>query len=185
MAQQLLSIGGERGALRYLATADVNELATVPGIGPAKATQIKAALELGKRLVQEEQIGDGKYVRSPDDVYFLVKNDMRYLDREHFCTIMLGTKNQVLARETVAIGSLSAALVHPRELFKGCIQKSAAAVVLVHNHPSGDPEPSPEDIKLTDRLSQAGALLGIQVVDHVIVGDGRYVSLRERGHINP
>ena len=129
-----------------------------PGIGPAKAAQIKAALELGIRLAQEET-GQCDYVRSPEDAYFLVKSDMQYFDREHFRTIMLSTKNQVLAQETVAVGSLSAALVHPRELFKGCIRKSAAAVILVHNHPSGDPEPSPEDIKLTDRLSQAGVLL--------------------------
>ncbi len=183
VAQQLLAVGGEDRPLRYLATADINELAAFPGMGPAKATQIKAALELGKRLVQEET-GRTDFVRSPEDVYFLMKHRMRYLDREHFCAIMLNTKNQVLAQETVAVGSLSAALVHPRELFKGCIRKSAAAVILVHNHPSGDPEPSPEDIKLTDRMSQAGALIGIQVLDHVIIGDGRYVSLRERGFIN-
>ncbi|HHT71240.1 MAG TPA: DNA repair protein RadC [Firmicutes bacterium] len=184
VAEQLLSVGGEGGALRYLVTADVSELSAVPGIGPAKAAQIKAALELGIRLAQEDT-GQCDYVRSPEDAYFLVKSDMQYFDREHFRTIMLSTKNQVLAQETVAVGSLSAALVHPRELFKGCIRKSAAAVILVHNHPSGDPEPSPEDIKLTDRLSQAGVLLGIQVLDHVIIGDGRYVSLRERGFINP
>lgn len=182
VAEHLLTAGAENGALRFLATADVKELADFPGIGPAKAAKIKAALELGKRLVQEET-GRGDFVRSPEDAYFLVKNHMRYLDREHFCAIMLNNKNQVLAQETVAVGSLSAALVHPRELFKDCIRKSAAAVVLVHNHPSGDPEPSPEDIKLTDRLSRAGALLGIRVLDHVIVGDRRYVSLRERGFI--
>ncbi|NLG85826.1 MAG: DNA repair protein RadC [Firmicutes bacterium] len=182
VAQQLLVAGGENGSLRYLATADINELSSFPGMGPAKAAQIKAALELGKRLVQEEP-GRGDFVRSPEDAYFLVKNDMRYLDREHFCTIMLNTKNQVLFQETVAVGSLSAALIHPRELFKNCIRKSAAAIILVHNHPSGDPEPSPEDIKLTGRLVQAGALLGIQVLDHIIVGDGCYVSLRERGLI--
>lgn len=182
LAEQLLTVGGGSGVLRYLATADIDELTVFPGIGPAKVAQIKAALELGKRLVQEEW-GQSDYIRSPEDAYFLVKNDMRYLDREHFRTIMLSIKNQVLAQETVAIGSLSAALVHPRELFKNCIRKSAAAIILVHNHPSGDPDPSPEDIKLTDRLVQAGALLGIQVVDHIIVGDSRYVSLRERGFI--
>ncbi|HKM39442.1 MAG TPA: DNA repair protein RadC [bacterium] len=183
VAQRLLSIGGKDGALRHLATANIEELSAVPGIGPAKSAQIKAALELGKRLMLE-RVEDGNYVRSPEDAYYLVKSEMQYLDREHFRTIMLNTKNQVLAQETVAVGSLSAALVHPRELFKGCIRKSAAAVILVHNHPSGDPEPSVEDIKLTDRLSQAGALLGIQVLDHVVIGHGRYVSLRERGFIN-
>lgn len=182
VAEQLLIAGDEYGPLRYLATADIKELSAFPGMGPAKAVQIKAALELGKRLVQEET-GRKDFVRSPEDAYHLVKNNMQYLDREHFCTIMLSTKNQVLAQETVAVGSLSATLVHPRELFKGCIRKSAAAVILVHNHPSGDPDPSPEDIKLTERLSQAGALLGIKVLDHIIIGDGRYVSLRERGCI--
>jgi DNA repair protein RadC len=180
VAQLLLSREGEEGGLRYLATADIEELAQCPGMGPAKAVQVKAALELGRRLGREgRERGPG--IRTPRDVYRLLHDEMRLLDREHFRTVMLTSKHQVIAQETVAVGSLSAALVHPRELFKGCIKKSAAAVILVHNHPSGDPEPSPEDINLTRRLVEAGALLGIEVLDHVIIGDGRYVSLKERG----
>lgn len=180
MAQLLLAGEGEENGLRYLATADLSELARRPGVGPAKAVQVKAALELGRRLAKEG-LERGPALRGPRDVFLFVQDEMRLLDREQFRTLMLNTKHQVLAQETVAIGSLSAALVHPRELFKGCIKKSAAAVILVHNHPSGDPEPSPEDVSLTRRLAQAGRLLGIEVLDHVIIGDGRYVSLKERG----
>ncbi|HHY92884.1 MAG TPA: DNA repair protein RadC [Firmicutes bacterium] len=180
VAQLLLKGQGEESGLLHLATADVKELAQCPGIGITKAVQVKAALELGRRLVRSG-LDRGPRIHAPRDVYLLVHDEMRLLDREHFRTIMLSTKHQVIAQETVAIGSLSAALVHPRELFKSCIKKSAAAVILVHNHPSGDPEPSPEDINLTQRLAEAGRLLGIEVLDHVIVGDGRYVSLKERG----
>jgi len=180
VAQLLLGAEGGKGGLRYLATADLKELAALPGVGQTKAVQIKAALELGRRLVHEEWEW-GVTIRSPRDAYLLVQDEMRLLDREHFRALMLSTKHQVIAQETVAVGSLSAALVHPRELFKGCIRKSAAAVILIHNHPSGDPEPSPEDINLTRRLAEAGRLLGIEVLDHVIVGNGCYVSLKERG----
>jgi len=106
---------------------------------------------------------------------------MRYLDREHFKAVLLSTRHDVLAVEDVAVGGLNSAVIHPREVFKAAIRWSAAAVILVHNHPSGDAEPSADDLRITARLAEAGRVLGIEVLDHVVVGDGRYVSLRERG----
>ncbi len=108
---------------------------------------------------------------------------MRYLDREHFRAVLLTTRHTVLALEQVAAGGLDSALVHPREVFKAAIRWSAAAVILVHNHPSGDPEPSPDDVRITARLAEAGRILGIEVLDHIVIGDGRYVSMRDRGHL--
>ncbi len=106
---------------------------------------------------------------------------MRYLDREHFKVILLNTKNHVLEIESVSVGNLNSSLVHPRELFKKAILKSAAGVILVHNHPSGDPQPSDEDRQVTARMVEAGEIIGIEVLDHIVIGDGRYASLRERG----
>ncbi|MEW6523778.1 MAG: DNA repair protein RadC [Bacillota bacterium] len=162
--------------IRVLAQASVDELAREPGIGLAKACVLKAAAEIGRRLASSSM--DRAVVRSPGDVGDLLMEDMRYLDREHFRIVMLNTKNQVLGVESVAVGSLNAAIVHPREIFKSAITRSAAAVVLVHNHPSGDPTPSQEDIQITRRLVEAGRLLGIEVLDHVVIGDNRYLSLR-------
>jgi DNA repair protein RadC len=165
-----------RGGLRVLAQASVEELARQHGIGAARACVLKAAAEIGKRLTTMST--ERAIITSPGDVGDLLMEDMRYLDREHFRIVMLNTKNQVLAVESVAVGSLNAAIVHPREIFKAAISKSAAAVVLVHNHPSGDPTPSQDDIQITKRLVDAGRLLGIEVLDHVVIGDNRYLSLR-------
>jgi DNA repair protein RadC len=118
------------------------------------------------------------------DVAALVGPEMRYLDREHFRVVLLSTRHDVLAVEQVAVGGLNSAVIHPREAFKAAIRWSAAAVILAHNHPSGDPEPSADDLRLTARLAEAGRILGIEVLDHVVVGDGRFVSLRERGHLD-
>ncbi len=163
--------------LRYLLNASLEEMVAVRGIGKAKAISIKASLELGKRLsssVPKVVIG------SPGDVSDLVMERLRYLEKEHFQVVLLDTRNRVLGTELVSMGSLNASIVHPREVFKGAIRRAAAGVILVHNHPSGDPTPSPEDSEVTRRLVEAGNLLGIEVLDHIIVGDGRYVSMRER-----
>jgi DNA repair protein RadC len=120
-------------------------------------------------------------VRTPADVAALVGSDIRYLDRERFRVVLLSTRHDVLAVEEVAVGGLNSAIIHPREVFKAAIRWSAAAVILVHNHPSGDPEPSADDVRITARLAEAGRVLGIEVLDHVVVGDRRYVRLRERG----
>lgn len=177
LAQRILS---GKGGISFLAEATVEELVGIRGVGPAKTAQIKAAVELGKRLASSTR-WERPVIKSPADVFHLVGEDMRYLDREHFNVILLNTKNHVLGVENVSIGSLNASLVHPRELFKKAILKSAAGIILVHNHPSGDPQPSQEDKQVTCRMAKAGEIIGIEVLDHIVIGDGRFASLRERG----
>lgn len=177
LAQRILR---GKGGISFLAEATVEELVGIRGVGPAKTAQIKAAVELGKRLVSSTR-WERPVIKSPVDVFHLVGEDMRYLDREHFNVILLNTKNHVLGVENVSIGSLNASLVHPRELFKKAILKSAAGIILVHNHPSGDPQPSQEDKQVTCRMAEAGEIIGIEVLDHIVIGDGRFASLRERG----
>ncbi|MGB9887236.1 MAG: RadC family protein [Moorellales bacterium] len=167
----------------YLARAGLAELAAVKGMGPAKAAQVKAAVELGRRLAQTAP-SSRPVIRSPAEVAELVMEEMRYLDREHFRTLSLNTKNRVLYLDTISVGSLNSSLVHPREVFKRAVMHSAASVILIHNHPSGDPTPSAEDIEVTRRLVQAGNILGIAVLDHLVIGDGRYVSFKEQGLLN-
>jgi DNA repair protein RadC len=182
LADQLMAgeyLKGSDGGLRGLQDAGIEELGQVHGIGVAKASRIKAALELGRRLALETS-GHRPVIKSPSDVVSLVMEEMRYLDREQFRLLLLSTKNQVLAQETDFVGSLNATLVHPRELFRTCIRRSAASVILVHNHPSGDPTPSPEDINLTRRIIECGQLLGISVLDHIIIGDGIFISMKEK-----
>lgn len=180
LADQLLR---NAGSLRGLAALDVEELRKVRGIGLAKAAQIKAAMELARRLSLEpgyERIA----IRHPGDVAELMMDDLRDLDHERFMLLMLDTKHRVIKIQTLSVGDLSGTLVHPRELFKAVIRRNSAAVVLVHNHPSGDPEPSADDLDLTRRLAAGGRLLGIEVLDHIIIGDNTYVSLKERGLVN-
>lgn len=168
--------------LRNLLQVSVEELSSIKGIGLAKAAQIRAALELGRR-VAVAVAGERKSIRSPEDAAALVMEDMRYLDREHFVALLLNVKNQVIARELISIGTLNTSSVHPRELFKPAIRRSAASVILVHNHPSGDPEPSREDLEVTGRLVEAGKILGIEILDHLIIGDNKFISLKEKGFV--
>ncbi len=170
------------GSIRELACASYEEMCCIKGIGPAKAAEILAAFELAKRL-STSSFQAREVVNSPADAAGIVMNEMRLLDREHFVILMLNTKHRVMAKKVVSIGNLNASLVHPRELFKDIIKRSSAAVILIHNHPSGDPTPSQEDITVTNRLCEAGRLLGIDVLDHVIVGDLGYVSFKEKGLI--
>ena len=168
------------GGLRKLAAATVQELGSINGIGLAKACQLKAAFELGKRLATSADIAR-PLISSPQVAANLLMEDMRYLAQEYFRVLLLDTRNQVIAQRDVSIGTLNASLVHPREVFHAAITHTANAVIVAHNHPSGDPTPSKEDLALTARLVQSGELLGIQVLDHLIIGDGRFVSLKERG----
>jgi DNA repair protein RadC len=167
----------------HLAQAGLPELVREGGLSLRQAAAVIAARELGRRLYAAPP-ARRPTVRTPADVAALVGPDMRYLDREHFKVVLLSTRHDVIAVESVAVGGLNSAVIHPREVFKAAIRHSAAAVILVHNHPSGDPEPSGDDLRLTARLADAGRILGIEVLDHVVVGDGRYVSLRERGHLD-
>jgi DNA repair protein RadC len=181
-ADLLKHFSGPRGApsLRKVMTSSVAELCAVPGIGPAKATKILAGLDLGRRAVEEER-GERERVRSAADVYALMHLRMRDLPHEEFHVILLSTQNEVLRDLQVTRGTLDASLVHPREVFRSAIGESAASVILVHNHPSGDPTPSAEDRAVTRQLRSAGAIVGIEVLDHVIIGERRYVSFAESG----
>ncbi|MHB9144081.1 MAG: RadC family protein [Symbiobacteriia bacterium] len=183
LAQRLLELGLDQKdavrSLQYLVLAPLEEIAAIPGIGEAKAARIKAALELSQRLAGARAVRP--LIRRPEDAAQLCMASMRHLDREHFRVLLLDTKHRVLGDEQVSIGHLNASLVHPRELFKGAIRRSAAAIILVHNHPSGDPTPSSEDLDVTGRLAAAGKILGIEVLDHIIIGDNQYASFKERG----
>ncbi|MDS1029398.1 DNA repair protein RadC [Bacillota bacterium LX-D] len=179
LANQILR---EAEGLSFLVTASLEELTAIPGIGVAKAAQIKAAVEIGRRL-SAYRIEPKVTIQSPDTAANLLMDEMRFLDREYFKTLFLNTKNHVLGLETISIGSLNSSIVHPRELFKQAVKKSAAAIILAHNHPSGDPTPSREDIDVTKRLIEAGKIMGIEVLDHIIIGNGTYVSLKERGQM--
>jgi DNA repair protein RadC len=174
LARALLQDGG----IRVLAEATVHDLAQASGMGMAKACALKAAAEIGRRLSSSR--AERATIQCPGDVSGILMEEMRYLDREHFRVVMLNTKNQVLGVEPVAVGSLNSAIIHPREIFKWPVRRSAAAVILVHNHPSGDPTPSRDDVEVTYRLVEAGRLLGIEVLDHVIIGDNCFQSLREQ-----
>lgn len=170
------------GGLRALDAASVTELCQTRGIGPAKATTLKAALELGKRLSGEPSERRFK-VTAPADVFNYYQPRLQHLRKEVFKAILLDTKHQMLKDVTVSEGSLSASLVHPREAFLPAIKESAAAVIFLHNHPSGDPTPSTEDKELTQRLAEVGQIVGIHVLDHIIIGTGSpgYMSFRDSG----
>jgi DNA repair protein RadC len=176
-AERLLTVAG---GLSGLARLTVHELTMLHGLGSAKAAELKAALELGRRSVSSDPLAR-PVVNSPQDIAHLVMEEMRYLDREHFRVVSLSTKNHVLGISSISVGSLNSSLVHPRECFKEAIRRNSNAIILLHNHPSGDPTPSKEDIDVTRRLSDGGQILGIEVLDHVIIGDNRYISLKERG----
>ncbi|MBH5317158.1 DNA repair protein RadC [Paenibacillus sp. GSMTC-2017] len=170
------------GNLRNLMDMSMDELTSIRGIGPAKAIQLRAGIELGRRITKS-RLGDVVTVRKPQDAADYVMEDLRYLKKEHFVCLFLNTKNHIIARETLSMGTLNSSLVHPREVFRAAIKCSSASIICAHNHPSGDPTPSPEDISLTKRLAEAGQLVGIEVLDHLVIGDGRFVSLKEQGHL--
>ncbi|MBQ5440724.1 MAG: DNA repair protein RadC [Firmicutes bacterium] len=179
LAEEILS---KRDGLSGLVRSDIEELIRIPGIGPKKAASIVCALELGRRVSTAPK-GKRKAIRSSDNMAELFMEDMRYLRKEFFKVLMLNVKLEVIGIETVSVGELSGAPVHPRETFEPAIRKGAAAVCFVHNHPSGDPNPSRQDLEITKRLVECGNILGIKVVDHLIIGDGVYTSLKEDGYI--
>ncbi|MFS0780754.1 DNA repair protein RadC [Bacillus sp. 1P06AnD] len=168
--------------LRLLQDASIEELTSIKGMGEAKAIQLLAAVEIGKRI-SNLCYKDRYVIRSPEDCANYCMNDLRFLSQEHFVCLFLNTKNQVLHRQTVFIGSLNASIVHPREVFKEAFRRSAASIICVHNHPSGDPTPSKEDIDVTKRLIECGKLIGIDILDHLIIGEKKYVSLKEKGYL--
>jgi DNA repair protein RadC len=171
------------GGLEGIGLAHLEELGDFRGIGCAVALRLKASFELGRRCLLSKRQEEIKKVRCPQDVASLLIPEMMGLDREHFKAVLLDSKNGILKIVTVAIGSLNAALVHPREIFKAAVVASAAGIIIVHNHPTGNPEPSREDTDLTDRFVKCGELIGIDLVDHIIIGQGCFVSMRERGFV--
>ncbi len=166
--------------IKNLSTMTMEEFSVLPGIGRSKAAVMAAAFELARKLAATPS-QERPCIKCPEDAAYLVMEEMRHLDREHFSALLINTKNQVIARETVSIGALNSSAVHPRELFKGAIRRSAAAIILVHNHPSGDPTPSKEDIDVTRRLQEAGEIVGIEILDHIIIGDMKHVSFKAKG----
>ncbi|AKG35877.1 RadC family protein [Paenibacillus durus] len=177
VAQRIL---GQVGGLRRLADLSIEEMMDIKGIGPAKAVQLKAGIELGRRM-SNSRLGQPVTIRSPHDAADILTEQLRYLQKEHFVCLFLNTKNHVIAQETLSMGSLNASIVHPREVFRAAIKCSSASIICAHNHPSGDPTPSPEDISLTRRLLEAGGIVGIDVLDHLIIGDDGFVSMKEQG----
>jgi len=177
-AQRLLS---QFGNLKGIAGASVEELSQVKGIGVAKASQIKAAFELANRLEGYAEAGDKPLVKTPEDIVALVRGRLKDKKKEHFLALLLDTRNRLIKVSEISVGSLETSVVHPREVFKEAISASAASVIFVHNHPSGDPEASEDDIKLTKRLAEAGEIVGIDVLDHIIIGDKKYLSLKREG----
>ncbi|WP_313891719.1 DNA repair protein RadC [Psychrobacillus sp.] len=168
--------------IQELKNASLEEIMSVKGIGEAKAVQLLAAVELGRRLSQQKT--DEKFtIRSPKDAATYLMTDMTSLKQEHFVTLFLNVKNQIIHKQTIFIGSLNASIVHPREIFREAVKRSAASIICAHNHPSGNPAPSPEDIEVTQRLLEAGQLMGIEMLDHVIIGDHQFISLKEKGYM--
>ncbi len=177
LATRLIASNGGLRSLPHLALEDLQQF---KGIGPAKAVMIKAALELGCRLATAPR-EEMECITSPRQAAELFMEDLRYKKKEYFKILLLNTKNGIISREEISVGSLSASIVHPREIFNIPLRKSAASVILFHNHPSGDPSPSREDLEVTRRLVDAGNLLGVSVRDHIVIGDGCFFSFREKG----
>lgn len=180
LARRLLS-KDERG-LVALRDITLQELMETKGIGKCKAAQILAAIEIGKRINYLDALSKVK-INEPSTIANLFMDEMRYLQKEHFRVVLLDTKNQIIATEEISVGTLNASIVHPRDVFRAAIKRNANSIILIHNHPSGDPTPSREDINISHRLLEAGNLIGIKVLDHIIIGDNKYVSFKEKNLI--
>lgn len=171
---------GRFGGLKGVDEAAAGELRRVKGIGPAKVAQIKASLEIARRIGNHKW-QPGESLRSSEDVFRHFRDDLENQKREFFYVVLLNNKNRKIRDVKISEGSLTASLVHPREVYNPVIRESAAAVIFVHNHPSGDPAPSPEDVEITRRLKEVGEIMGVRVLDHVVVGRDRYFSFSDKG----
>jgi len=179
LARDMISTFGD---LEKIENASPGEFAPFKGIGKAKVAQLKAAFELGRRLIDKPS-EKGPVFSSGRDVYSHYYRRFKNLKKELFWCAMLDAKNRVVRESKISEGTLTHSLIHPREAFRDAIKESAVSVIFVHNHPSGDPSPSHEDMVITERLSSAGEIVGIKVLDHVIIGDESYTSMRERGYL--
>jgi DNA repair protein RadC len=179
IAQELIT---KFGSIKGISETTIEELAGLKGIGPAKAAQLRASFELGKRQELEKESPYEAYdITDPQAVVRAIRSSIKDKAKEHFKLIILNTRNKIIKITNVSTGTLSASLVHPREVFRDAIRYSASSVVLVHNHPSGDPEPSEEDLRITRRLIDAGRIIGIEVLDHIIIGKNVFASFKEKG----
>ena len=174
-AQKLLT---RFGSLQKLAEASIEELSSIKGIGLAKATQIKAVFEIGRRFSTQTAPYKSKELTDPEKVYKLIKSKLKDYHKEHFYMIALNSRNHSIAE--ISIGSLNSSIVHPREVFSEAIKNKAASVIFVHNHPSGDPEPSEDDLEITKQLAKAGKILGIEMIDHIITTKTNFISFKEK-----
>lgn len=179
IAQELLV---RFGNVRAISQATIEELSQIKGIGLAKAAQIKACFELGRREELEPELNNFD-IKDPEAVVKAIRTSIKDKAKEHFKLILLNPRNRIIGISTISIGTLNASLVHPREVFKDAITHSAASVVLAHNHPSGDPDPSEDDLKITKKLVDSGKILGIEVLDHIVIGKNNFCSFKERGLI--
>lgn len=182
LAQEIVT---ETGGLDQLINYSVEQLQEFSGIGQAKAMQIMAGIELGKRGQQEMLAKKDRKlsISNPEDCFYALAHRMKYLEQEHFVVLYLDTKQRVIKEETIFIGTIDYANIHPREIFKGAVKHLASSIICAHNHPSGDLTPSRADLLVTKQLVEAGIMMGIPVIDHLIIGGDEYVSLRSLGHI--
>ncbi|WP_318247665.1 MULTISPECIES: RadC family protein [Solibacillus] len=167
--------------LHNLKHATLEEITDIKGIGEAKAVLLLAAIELGRRLATKD-LEERFTIRSPEDAATFLMQDMTSLQQEHFVCLFLNVKNQVLHKQTIFVGSLNASIVHPREIFREAVKRSAASIICAHNHPSGIPTPSPEDVDVTTRLYEASKIVGVDLLDHIIIGDHQFISMKEKGY---
>jgi len=182
IAEEILAQLKEQG-LSGMVHISVPELAKINGVGQVKAATLQAAIELGRRL-SVQSAAQLRVIHGPEDVAHFAMPRYRFEQKEHFAVMLLNTKNHIIGMPEVSVGSLSASVVHPREVFRAAIDHAAAAMILLHNHPSGDPLPSREDIAVTDRLVKAGRIMDIPVLDHVVLGNECYYSFKEKGQIH-
>ena len=175
-AQKILT---QFGSLQKLAEASIEELSLIKGIGLAKASQIEAAFEISRRLSTQTESYKSKELTDPKKVYQLIKSKLKDYHKEHFYIIPINSRNFSIAE--ISVGSINASIVHPREVFAEAIKSKAVSVIFAHNHPSGDPEPSEDDLAITKRLVETGKVVGIEVVDHIIVAEKSFLSFKEKG----
>ncbi|MCR4435262.1 MAG: DNA repair protein RadC [Clostridiales bacterium] len=183
LAQRILKQDESDSGFDFLYNISLEQLRSIKGIGRVKSVQVKALMELAKRIASTYGMGNRVVIKSPDDVKKLVMEEMRHLKKEVFKVILLNTKSHLIKHINISMGSLNASVVHPREVFSEAVKVGCSGLIFVHNHPSGDPEPSLEDLETTERLVSGGNILGIKVLDHIIIGNGTYMSFKERGLI--
>ena len=179
LSQRLIA---EYGGIHSLFHAGLARLRRVPGLGPAKACLLTACGELSTRLNSQRR-ALGSTIRTPEDIAAHFMSRMRYLDQEHLMAAYLDVKNRLVDQRTISIGTLDSSIAHPRDIYRHAVDLPCAAIILIHNHPTGDPSPSKEDIQVTTRVQEAGEIMGIPLLDHIIIGEGRFVSLKEKGLI--